>query len=232
MENIYEDGRYFEQNPQWHTERSPWKVKKIISLLSKNKIEFTTIADVGCGAGEVLNQLQKRMKFVKSLSGYEISPQGFQLAKTRENAKLKFYNDDLFSQPKSVTFDVVMAIDVFEHVEDYFSFLRNIKQRGAYKIFHVPLDLSVQSVLRSKPITEKRKNVGHIHYFTKDIIFETLKDLKYKIIDWEYTGGTIELPAKSKLSAVARLPRKIFFAINKKLAVRFLGGWSLLVLAK
>jgi SAM-dependent methyltransferase len=232
MKNIYEDGKYFEQNPLWHTERSPWKAGKIISILSKNKIEFTSIADVGCGAGEVLNQLQKNIKTAKKFSGYEISPQGFQMTKSRENETLKFYNDDLFSQPESVTFDIVMAIDVFEHVEDYFSFLRNIKQRGIYKIFHIPLDLSVQSVLRSKPISEKRKKVGHIHYFTKDIIFDALKDLNYEIVDWQFTGDTLELPAKSKLSALAKVPRKLFFAIDKKLAVRFLGGWSLLVLAK
>ena len=125
-----------------------------------------------------------------------------------------------------------MAIDVFEHVEDYISFLKNIKTKARYKIFHIPLDLSVQSVLRSKPIIERRKKVGHIHYFTKDIAFATLQDLGYKIIDWQYTGDTIELPAKSTLSAVAKLPRKAAFMLNQNLTVRIFGGWSLLVLAE
>jgi hypothetical protein len=73
-------------------------------------------------------------------------------------------------------FDIVMAIDVFEHVEDYFGFLRKLRGKAEYKIFHIPLELSVQSVLRSSIIIEGRKSVGHIHYFTKETALETLKD--------------------------------------------------------
>ena len=40
-------------------------------------------------------------------------------------------------------FDVILVLDVIEHLEDYFSFLRTIKERALYKIFHIPLDLSV-----------------------------------------------------------------------------------------
>jgi len=65
-------------------------------------------------------------------------------------------------------FDVVMAIDVLEHVEDYFTFLRKISKKGKYKIFHIPLDMSVSAVLRISPLIDGRKKVGHIHYFSKD----------------------------------------------------------------
>ncbi len=67
-----------------------------------------------------------------------------------------------------------MAIDVFEHVEDYFGFLRKIK--GEYKIFHIPLDLSMQTVLRATPIIANRKTLGNVHYFTKEIAIEALTD--------------------------------------------------------
>lgn len=232
MENIYTDGTYLDKNPQWHSERSPWKAKKISSILKKNNIEFNTIVDAGCGAGEVLVCLQKEFGNTKKYTGYEISPQGFGIATEKENESLKFVNEDLLSNKSENNFDIAMAIDVFEHIEDYISFLKNMKTKAHYKIFHIPLDLSVQSVLRSKPIIERRKKVGHIHYFTKDIAFATLQDLGYKIIDWQYTGDTIELPAKSTLSALAKLPRKAAFMLNQNLTVRILGGWSLLVLAE
>jgi trans-aconitate methyltransferase len=77
VSDIYTDGKYLEHNPLWHTERSPWKAEKIFSILSRNKIEFTTVADVGCGAGEVVKQLQEKFPPDKTFSGYEISPQGF-----------------------------------------------------------------------------------------------------------------------------------------------------------
>lgn len=231
LKNIYTDGTYLDKNPQWHSERSPWKAEKISSIIKKNKIQFQSIADVGCGAGEVLNCLLKEFGESKNYSGYEISPQGFEIAKRKECNALEFFNEDLLSS-FATGFDIAMAIDVFEHVEDYYSFLKKLKNKARYKIFHIPLDLSVQSVLRSKPIIERRKKVGHIHYFTKDIAFATLIDAGYKITDWKYTADTLELPAKSTLSAFARLPRKIAFALNKDLAVRILGGWSLLVLAE
>ena len=34
---------------------------------------------------------------------------------------------------------------VLEHLEDYFGFLRKLKTRATYKVFHIPLDLSVQT---------------------------------------------------------------------------------------
>jgi len=35
-------------------------------------------------------------------------------------------------------FDLILLTDVIEHLEDYFSFLRNIKERALYKIFQIP----------------------------------------------------------------------------------------------
>jgi 2-polyprenyl-3-methyl-5-hydroxy-6-metoxy-1,4-benzoquinol methylase len=57
-----------------------------------------------------------------------------------------------FLEEKDTYFDVVMAIDVFEHVEDYLGFIRRLRVKGEYKVFHIPLDLSVQTVLRVSPI--------------------------------------------------------------------------------
>ena len=129
-------------------------------------------------------------------------------------------------------FDIVMAIDVFEHVEDCFGFLRKLKEKAEYKIFHIPLDLSVQTVLRSSPIIHGRKSVGHIHYFTKETALETLKDTGYLIIDYFYTGGSLELPNRGWKANILKIPRKLAFLLNKDLAVRLLGGYSLMVLAK
>jgi len=44
-----------------------------------------------------------------------------------------------------------MAIRLFEHVEDYLGFLRKMKTKATFKVFHIPLDLSVQTVLRMSP---------------------------------------------------------------------------------
>jgi hypothetical protein len=129
-------------------------------------------------------------------------------------------------------FDIVMAIDVFEHVEDYFGFLRKLRGKAEYKIFHIPLELSVQSVLRSSIIIEGRKSVGHIHYFTKETALETLKDTGHEIIDYFYTGNSLELPNRGWKANLMKVPIRLAFFVNKDLAVRILGGFSLMVLAK
>jgi hypothetical protein len=82
------------------------------------------------------------------------------------------------------------------------------------------------------PIIEKRKKVGHIHYFTKETVLETLRDTGYTIIDYFYTSGSIDLPNQSWKSKLLKVPRKILFFLNKDFAVRVLGGYSLMILAK
>ena len=131
-----------------------------------------------------------------------------------------------------MTFDLLLAIDVIEHVEDYISFIKSLKTFGDLKIFHIPLDLSAQSLLRAWPISELRRNVGHIHYFFKQSALETLEDCGYVIIDHCYTASRLELPNQAFSSQLMRLPRRLMFAANADFAVRLLGGYSLLVLAK
>jgi cyclopropane fatty-acyl-phospholipid synthase-like methyltransferase len=171
------------------------------------------------------------MKKDISFVGYEISPHAFELCKNRIENRLNFKMENAF-EDNNAFFDIVMAIDVFEHIEDYFGFLRNIQNKGKYKIFHIPLDLSVQTILRMSPILRGRKKVGHIHYFTKDTALATLKDVGFEIIDYFYTAGALELPIKTMKSFFLRLPRKIAFKINKDIAVRILGRYSLMVLTK
>ncbi|NOX59111.1 MAG: methyltransferase domain-containing protein [Planctomycetes bacterium] len=230
MTKIYEDGEYLENNPSWHEEDSPWKARQIIKMIEKNGLNPTRICEIGCGAGEILCQLSEHFTG-KEYFGYEISPQAFELCEKKTASNRTFFHRDLFEE-KDARFDLVMAIDVFEHVEDCFGFLRNLKETAEYKIFHIPLDLSVQSVLRSSPIIKSRRTVGHIHYFSKETALETLTDTGYEIVDHFYTNGTLELPNRGWKANLLKIPRKMAFAVSKDHAVRILGGFSLLVLAK
>jgi hypothetical protein len=74
--------------------------------------------------------------------------------------------------------------------------------------------------------------VGHIHYFTKETALATLSDCGYKVIDYFYTSGSNDLSGNGLRSKLIKIPRKVLYSINKDIAVRLLGGFSLLVLAK
>lgn len=228
---IYENGTYLNQNLTWHEEDSPWKAKQIGKILRRNNINPSTVCEIGCGAGEILSCLANDFGTGVSFTGYEISPQAFEICREKENQNLHFFLKDLLEEI-DVSFDVVAAVDVFEHVEDCFGFLRKFRAKGEYKVFHIPLDLSVQSVLRSTPILQRRKSVGHIHYFTKDTALALLKDTGYELVDYFYTNSALELPNRGWKSNLMKLPRKVLFSIHQDLTVRILGGFSLLVLAK
>jgi len=230
LDEIYTSGEYLEKNPTWHVEESPWKAKQIIRMLNQNALAPGTICEVGCGAGEVLRQLQGQMNVNCSFWGYEISPQAFELSQPRANERLHFKLSD-FRQEKDAYFDLILIMDVIEHLEDYFSFLRDIKPKGQYKIIHLPLDLSVQSLLRPHGLLDVRRAYGHIHYFNKNIALEMFKDVGYEVLDYFYAPRSIGL-ADSLAKKLLIAPRMLFFAIQKDLAVRILGGYSLLVLAK
>ncbi|MFH1425835.1 MAG: class I SAM-dependent methyltransferase [Candidatus Kerfeldbacteria bacterium] len=230
-DTMYKQGEYLEKNPTWHEEDSPWKAGKILAMLKKNNIQPKTVCEVGCGAGEILNQMLQQMPDTVEFTGYEISPQAYEIAKKKEQDRLHFKLQDI-AEDKDASFDVVMAIDVFEHIEDYMEFLRMLKNKGTYQVFHIPLDISTQAQVRRTPLKKVRKDVGHIHLFTKQTALAALRAAGYEVLDTSYTAGTIDLPSKSLLSAMARLPRKLLFSLNKNLAVRLLGGHSLLVLTK
>lgn len=229
-QSVYETGEYLERNPTYHVEDSAWKAGQVLRMIKQHELQPRSVCEVGCGAGEILKQLQAKLPGDVRFFGYEISPQAFALCRQRENERLQFFCRDLLKEPDQ-RFDLLLCLDVFEHVEDYFGFLRGLRGKAENKIFHIPLDLSVQWLWRRAPIMREREQAGHLHYFTKETALATLQDAGYEITDWFYTAGAIANPRSVK-AKLASLPRRILSVANQDLVVRILGGYSLLVLAK
>jgi SAM-dependent methyltransferase len=230
-ETRYTSGNYLEKNPLWHTEESPWKAEQVMRLLNRQKIVPRTICDVGCGAGEVLRQLQLRLGGDCEMLGYDVSPQAIELCQSRANEKLRFLLGDI-TKVSERFFELILVLDVIEHLEDYFSLLRNIKERALYKVFQIPLDLSIQTIVRATPLLKDREKYGHIHYFNKEIALQLLIDVGYQIIDYFYTAVALDLPSSNFRNVLMRIPRRLIYAINMDMAVRLLGGYRLLILTK
>lgn len=228
---IYVDGTYQKNNPTWHVEDSLWKAQQIARMFDRNKVNPKTICEIGCGAGEVLHQLQQQMGQETLFWGWDISPQAIEMTQKRVNEKLHFELKDIMHE-QDTFFDMILVIDLIEHLEDYFSFLRAIRPKSEYKLFHIPLEMSAEAVYRSKPMLKVRKSVGHLHYFSKDIALQTLKDTGYELIDYFYTASGVELEAQTLKRRLAKIPRKFFFQIHQDWTARVLGGFSLLVMAR
>jgi cyclopropane fatty-acyl-phospholipid synthase-like methyltransferase len=226
----YETGEYLTHNPDWHAEDSPFKAQWIADILKRNHVAPDHIVEVGTGSGEILVQLRQCFPDAR-LEGYDISPQAYAIAAPKAADGLTFHHADYLTTGGPAP-DVLMAIDVFEHVEDYMAFLRAMKPRAPLKLFHIPLDLSVQGVLRGKPILAARQMIGHLHYFTKDTALAVLADCGYEVIDWNYTHGAETLPHRAVRTKVLNVPRRMLRSVNEDFAVRLMGGASIMVLTR
>ena len=232
MKKLYEslNSKYLKNNPTWHIEDSQWKATQIIKILGRNKLKIKTIAEIGCGAGEVLNQLHERLadKTIE-FSGYDIAFDAVEMCQNRVKPRLFFYQEDLTN--KSVYFDLLLMLDVFEHVEDYMGFIRQSTNKSAYTIFHIPLDMSVIGILRNTPIKD-RKKLGHLHYFMKDTALATLNDCDLDVLDYFYTPGSIEAGTPTIKTKIMNIFRRFLFSFNQDFTVKLISGYSLIVLTK
>lgn len=232
-EQRYSDGSYLAENSDWHLEDSNWKAEKIASLMQNNDLHPRSVYEIGCGAGGILRCLAEKMHTTQ-FTGIEISEDALQICSQYNNSNVEYLLADVadLSLEKA---DVCLAIDVFEHVENHFEFLRKMKHMAEYKVFHIPLDMNVHNVIRGWPINKARDAIGHIHYFTKDTALATLKECGYEVIDFSYTAHEELIQHKSGIPLKSRLLSKLrqqLCKINRDFFVRLLGGHSLIVLAK
>lgn len=243
--DLYTGNEYLEKNPTWHLGESPWKAAQILRMLCLHNLTPHTICEVGCGAGEILRLLQERMANDCMFWGYEISPHAFALCQGRQNERLHFKLADIQQEPDA-SYDLILLMDVLEHMEDYFTLLRDIHSKSRYKIFHFPLDLSVRSLMRGH-LVEYRQQFGHIHYFTKELALRLLQDLNYTVLDCFYTSEPVLVPPddpaahrldllqahlRNSIWQLRKVPSKLCFALDQDLAAHVFGDWRLLVLAE
>jgi cyclopropane fatty-acyl-phospholipid synthase-like methyltransferase len=231
FEQRYTDGDYLAQNPGWSLEDAEWKAGMIAALLLKNNVQFNTVTEIGCGAGGVLHGLQQR--FGSALfSGYDISPQAIAMAQKLQQDKLQFYQED-FLQKDTAPADLLLVIDVVEHVADFYNFLKQVKAKGRQFVFHIPLDMSCRTLLKPHVLLQQRQSVGHIHYFTKELVCWAMQDCGYTISHWQYTKPRIDIDSPGGFKrAVKKLLRNLCYSINKNLSVKIWGGYSILILAE
>ncbi|MEO6406654.1 MAG: class I SAM-dependent methyltransferase [Ferruginibacter sp.] len=230
-DEMYLSGRYFENNPGWDDDYSKWKAGIISSLLIKNNVHPKTVVEVGCGAGGILEHLAMMNKEIIQLEGYDISPHAIALASKKASAKLSFFQEDYISKPRTNP-DLLLCIDVIEHVDNMYGFLSKLKINSGHTVFHIPLDVSCRTILKPHVMLQQRDAVGHIHYFSKEMVEWALKDCGFKIIDWIYTKPAVDWePSDSFKRTIKKTLRNFSFSLNKNLSAKIWGGYSMMILA-
>lgn len=230
VHHMYVDGDYFERHPTWDVEDSPWKAEQVRRLLSSQGVTPRSVCEVGCGAGAILEDLARTVPAIEELVGYEVSPQAYELAKQHRSDRLSFKLCDLADEDPGLRFDVLLIMDVLEHVEDYLGFLRQMRKRADHVILYLPLDLSVSALLRGK-LAFWREELGHLHYFTKQSAIASLEYAGYEVVNAYYAHHAADRPSTRNAALMAG-PRRLVARYNEDLAQILFGGSSLVALLR
>jgi hypothetical protein len=207
-----------------------WKAGLILEMLHRNRIFPSELCEVGVLSKHIVASLGRKSGLGVKIQGHEVPLQDLELNDCRADPVLRVFLDHI-RQTHPAPFDVFMALDVMEHIENYHGFLRAVRSMGTYKLFHLPMDLTVQTIIRRTALKKRRDTFLHISYFTKDTIMRVLEDAGYEVLDYSYTPWRIQF-CSELTGKLMKLPRQLLFAISPDTAVRFLGGYSLMILAK
>jgi SAM-dependent methyltransferase len=228
-ENRYFDGEYLAMNPTWGREDSAWKSRMVHDLWRRARLPIpNSVAEIGCGSGGILAELRSRFPGTVTYFGFDISPDAIRMAEKVACNGLSFHCEDLTQSTR--TFDALLCMDVFEHVENPFEFLRKIKKLAPVVVFNIPLEMHVAGILINHQLWTRR-HYGHLHFYTAAVAFETLKECGYSVVASHYVSRLMDVP-RSISEYVFWLPRKLIALFSAEFSARLLGGTSLLVIAQ
>ena len=142
-------------------EETHWWIKgrrDIIKRLMEREARDATILDIGCSGGLLIRELGQ-MGF-EDIHGMDTSAEGIDIAKRRGMTNVQV-GDAAETHFPDATFDIIIASDVLEHVEDETRVLcewNRILKRGGRAYVFVPAFMSLWT---------KRDNMNSVRRYTK-----------------------------------------------------------------
>lgn len=183
-------------NAKKHTTKNPVRryfIENFLSSLSNEVLDLkpTKVLDIGCGEGFVIKNLKKTMPEIR-FAGIDISSEAIQEAKD-EIPEGQFYNLDISNPvmqngPLEENFDIVMSLEVLEHIPEYEKALENIKKIDSeYFIFSVPNEpfFRLGNIMALKNIKLLGNDPEHVNNWTFSS-FKKLMKKHFEVISCSY----------------------------------------------
>ncbi len=130
------------------------------SFFEQNIPAGSTVLDVGCGLGDVLDDLHNRFKY--QLSGIDYAESNVSFAKKRLAGKAEIQQANIYNLPfKEASVDVAICLEVLEHIEDdnrAFKEISRVLRPGGCLIVAVPYTFYWPSYQRL---------LGHFRHYTR-----------------------------------------------------------------
>src|SRR5437667_4713531 len=152
IEQFYLSGEYLRRNPTLHAEDSAWKAGVVAPLLDYfvevHPASPLKVLDVGGGAGVLLSMIADRLRRTAgrpvTKCAIEFSPEMLEVQKSNnpdlERTEQGSIEATSFGDKE---FDLVLLIDVLEHLPNAETALREIRRIGRYAIIKIPLEDTV-----------------------------------------------------------------------------------------
>jgi ubiquinone/menaquinone biosynthesis C-methylase UbiE len=225
--NIYYSGEYIRKNPTLDVEDTPWKLKKIIPLLDKfisqTSLTKVKILDVGGGAGLFLKGISDYLR-TKNINveqyALDLSAEMLQIQK-ENNADIKsvFVGSIEKTSFKDKEVDLVLMIDVLEHVPDTAAALKELSRISKYVIFKVPLENNLYyNILNLIKLGRLRldifQKVGHLHFYTFRKLRRQLEVHLGSILHFSVTNEFSHLLSRGYHRRI-NIKEKIVFSLGK-----------------
>jgi len=165
---------------QWRLLGGKPKANHIVSLCKANKICPSSLIEVGCGEGAILEHLDKQ-NFCENMYGIDIADSGVKVVLSRNLKTLKeakVFDGYRIPYPDK-TFDLAICSHVLEHVEYERILLREIARVSKKFIIEVPIDY--------RPGADSKANhffsYGHINMYSPTTIRFLIKSEGFSIVD-------------------------------------------------
>ncbi len=231
VKEFYLNGTYFENNPSWDSGDAQWKFPKLQRAFLKIPINVgDKIIEIGCGGGELLKLFAKKYQNLQ-FEGWDIAPQAERFWKT-DIKNIQFQVGDFILNERNSKSRAMLLIDVLEHVADPVNFLSSLRDKTDYILIHLPLDMTSINALLDGRLIEMRLKVGHIHYFTRRLGLQMIKDAGFEILESSFTHAWVDSPQLTPVGRVFRLLRSMISFFSPDLNARLLGGETLIVLCR
>lgn len=166
MTGRYTDGRHAAAHATWHVEDAPAKARDVDRVVREAGWRPRSVVDVGTGAGDVLHALRDRWDALGwtdvAYEGWE--PSGDALVRGHDGPRVHRHPGH---PTASVRADLVLCLDVAEHVPDDVALLASLAAIADRAVIRLPLDLSALDVLRLRRLLAARHNLGHLHAFSR-----------------------------------------------------------------
>ena len=175
MTDIYNDNSYFKKNPTLHTEDSEFKFQNIKRFLSSIEIKNNRvkILDIGGGAGiigKLVIEYFLERGIVVTFHALDLSTKMLEI-QLKNNPQIKKTINSSINECTELNHDLVLMIDVIEHIEGKEDTAKILNKLGKNIIYNIPIEINFFDILKYlkssfRYYKRQKKRWGHIHFFS------------------------------------------------------------------